>query len=262
MNDSSILLGSEKLGSVLRLCMTSPRNRNALSPALKVELWAEVSRFVGDPKLRCLVLTGYDDMFCSGGDLQSMATDTSTVGVRERIALTHSIIKAISICEKPVVTAVNGPAIGAGFSLALMGDVVLAREDSYFLSAFPRVGVLPDLGLLYTLPKAVGRATAADLVMTNRRIEPPEALARGLVSRVLATTGFDQAVLDIATQIAEGPAVSLGLSKRLMAESFSDSFEEFLLKESMAQAIVFGTNDFREGLDAYADKRPANFVGR
>lgn len=252
---------SERHGGVLLLRLNSPGNRNAISAEMKQALLQEARRFTEDAALRCLLITGCDDIFCAGGDLRNMRTDCSTVGVRERMALTHACIKLLMACEKPVVTAVNGAAVGAGLSLALIGDVVLAREDAYFMAGFPKVGVLPDMGLLYTLPRAVGRVQASDILMTNRRIEAHEALAIGLSSRVLPAQGFQDAALAVAGQIADGPAVSLGLTKTLMAGALKDSFDEFLVKESLAQAVVFGTADFAEGQTAFVEKRRPRFMG-
>ncbi len=252
----------EAAEGVLSVRMNALENRNAIGAEMKQALHAMAQRFAEDDSLRCLLLTGSEDIFCAGGDLRTMQSDRSTVGVRRRMALTHASIRVLMGCEKPVVTAVNGAAVGAGLSLALIGDVVVAAEGAYFMAGFPNVGVLPDMGLLYNLPRAVGRTQANDLLLTNRRVDAAEALALGLVSRVLPREGFHEAALALARRIAAGPSVPFGLAKVLMAGAGKDSFDEFLLKESLAQAVVFGTEDFVEGNAAFMAKRKPRFAGR
>lgn len=256
------VLQAQAVDGVLLLQLRAPEVRNALSAEMKQALHAQARRFVEDDALRCLLITGCDAVFCAGGDLRTMQSDRSTVGVRRRMALTHASIRLLAECEKPVVTAVNGAAVGAGLSLALMGDVVVAAEEAYFMAGFANVGVLPDMGLLYHLPRAVGRVQANDLLLSNRRVAAQEALALGLVSRVLPQAEFLEQALELARGIAAGPSVSFGLARALMAGSYKDSFSEFLLKESLAQAVVFGTDDFAEGVSAFGAKRKPLFAGR
>lgn len=248
--------------AVMVMRMNRPGNRNALSAEMKAALHEGACRYRDDRDLRCLVLTGVDGIFCAGGDLGDMAADRRTTAVLDRMSLTHAALRVLTSCEKPVLCAVNGAAVGAGLSLALAGDVVVAAEDAWFLPGFPKVGVLPDLGLLYHLPRAVGMVQAKDLLFTNRRVPSHEALAMGLVSRVLPARGFHDAALELATSIASGPTVSMGLAKGLLRGALQDGFDEFLLKERMAQAVVFGTEDFVEGNTAFRQKRAPRFGGR
>ena len=260
MTDS--ILHAEAFDGVLQLQLRAPEVRNALSAEMKRALHEQARRFVEDDGLRCLLITGCDAVFCAGGDLRTMQSDRSTVGVRRRMALTHASVRLLAECEKPIVTAVNGAAVGAGLTLALMGDVVVAAEDAYFMAGFANVGVLPDMGVLYHLPRTVGRVQANDLLLSNRRVNAQEALELGLVSRVLPADGFLAQAQALARSIAAGPAVSFGLARALMAGAYKDSFGEFLLKESLAQAVVFGTDDFAEGVSAFGDKRKPRFTGR
>jgi 2-(1,2-epoxy-1,2-dihydrophenyl)acetyl-CoA isomerase len=258
MNQVSALLSVERHGAVLRVAMQDAAHRNPLSRAMKLALQAAADEWAQDASLRCFLLTGSEHYFCAGGDLATLAEDRSPIAARARLATSHDLLRTLMETEKPVVTAVNGAAVGAGMSLALVGDVIVASSDAWFAAAFPKVGVLPDFGVLHNLPRAVGINKAKDLLMTGRRVEVQEALDMGLVSRVLPADGFDAAALKIATQLAEGPPVSLGLTKTLL----NTGLQEFLPKESLAQAVVFSTQDFAEGIEAFHQKRSPRFVGK
>lgn len=242
--------------------MNQPELRNPLSPEMKDAFTAGLEDFRRDPAQRVLVITGRESCFCAGGDLRSMDATPGTVATRARMAQSHAFLRAMIAVEKPVIMAVNGAAVGAGTSLAMLGDLIFASEKAWFASGFPKVGVLPDLGLLYTLPRMIGLARAKDFVLSLRRHEAQEALAMGMVSRVLPQDGFLDQVMAIAREMAQGPAVSMGLSKKLMNLGQNESFDSYLVREELAQAVVFGTEDFLEGTRAFREKRAARFTGR
>lgn len=242
--------------------LNQPDLRNPLSPELKAAFTEGLADFTTDPAQRVLVITGTDEVFCSGGDLRSMASTPGTVATRQRMAQSHAFIRAMAAVEKPIVMAVNGAAVGAGASLAMLGDVIVSSDRGWFASGFPKVGVLPDLGLLYTLPRIIGMARAKDFVLTLRRYDAAEALAIGMVSRVLPHDTLLEEVMKLATGMARGPGVSLGLAKRLMNLGMTDTFDSYLVREELGQAVVFGTEDFLEGTRAFLEKRKPRFTGR
>lgn len=242
--------------------MNLPHLRNPLSSELKEAFVDGIVDFAANPEQRVLVITGKDAAFCAGGDLRTMDSTPGTVATRQRMQVSHNFVRRFARVEKPIIMAVNGAAVGAGASLALLGDIVIASGSAYFAAGFPRVGVLPDLGMLWTLPRVIGLARARDFVLTNRSYSAEEALEIGMVSRVLPDEGFLEKVIEIAASIAKGPTVSLGMSKLLMEAGLNDTLDAYLLREETAQAVVFGTEDFREGTLAFREKRKPVFKGR
>lgn len=252
----------ETRGPVAIWRMNNPEIRNPLTTEMKIALGEAAAKFVSDQTLKTLVFTGTGECFCAGGDLRNMADDRSTVAVRTRMQLTHAWMKLLVASEKPMICAVNGAAVGAGTSLALVGDIVVASDRAYFMAGFPKVGVLPDCALLYNLPRAVGLPAAKDFLMTNRRVDAEAALKMGLISRIFPHDELLEGAIAIAQEIAEGPGVSIGLTKSLLNMSQNDSLETFLLREETAQAVVFGTEDFAEGNLAFREKRKPKFKGK
>jgi len=248
-------------GPIGILRMNQPESLNAFSQAIKDGLGQGIFEFLADPGVRVIVLTGTGRAFCAGGDLRTMDGLTS-VATRARMRATHHWLKPLLDAEKPVVTAVNGLAVGAGLSLALTGDVVCASSKAKFKVGFLAIGAAPDLGLAYTLPRAVGMARAKDLILTNREVEALEALNIGLIARIFDDDVLIERSLEVARAIAEGPPVAVGLAKRLLRQGVDASLEGFLDAEAFAQSVAFTSEDFREGLAAFREKRRARFTGK
>jgi 2-(1,2-epoxy-1,2-dihydrophenyl)acetyl-CoA isomerase len=216
---------------------------------------------LGDPEVRAIVLTGTGNAFCAGGDIRMMGQKRAPE-IRRRMQGAYQWLGQFLKCEKPVITAVNGAAAGAGFSMALTGDIIIASREAYFMTAFTKLGACPDLGLLATLPRAIGTARAKDLLMTSRKVSAEEAWQMGLVSRVVAPEQLMATAMETAEAVAAAPTATMGLIKRLMLRSFDPSIDEFLEMEGFAQAIAQTTEDFEEGVAAFRDKRKAKFKGR
>lgn len=260
MSEASVIVTVEGQVAIVRL--NEPKSMNALSADIRESLTREIPRLLDDPAVRCLVITGTGGAFCAGGDIRNMddrrPTDTRARMHRHYKGWVGRLLKA----EKPVVMAVNGAAAGAGVSLALMGDILIASREAYFTTAFARLGVVPDLGLIATLPRAIGMARARDMLLTSRKVPAEEALQMGLVARVVEPDQLMPAVMEAAQALANGPTATLGLIKRLLQRAYEGSFDEYLEAEGFAQAVAMSTSDFAEGVAAFREKRRPKFQGR
>jgi 2-(1,2-epoxy-1,2-dihydrophenyl)acetyl-CoA isomerase len=251
----------ERVGAIAILRLDEPSTLNALSPAIKEGLAAKVPLLLADAAVRTIVLTGTGKAFCAGGDIRAMTEPAGrkAPAVRTRMRAAHSWARALLDCDKPVIAAVNGAAVGGGLALALLADIIIASRDAYFLSGYSRLGALPDLGLLQTLPWAIGSLRAKEMVMLNRRYDALEAQAIGLCNRVVAPEDLIVETLKMAEEIASGPTAMLTMSKVLMKRAYEASVEQFFEQEAIAQAVTFGSDEFSEGVDAFLAKRKPRF---
>lgn len=245
---------------VATLTLNRPDRMNALCPQLFDELTAAIDRALAD-KARALVLTGAGRAFCSGADL---AGDT------ERLADSgamldryyNPLIRKIAGLAIPVVTAINGPAVGAGLGLALAGDIIVMARSAYGLLAFVNIGLVPDAGSTWLVAKAVGRVRALELALLGERLSAEEALAAGLVTRLAADEACLADATAIARKLAAGPSVAIGLIRHQVAAALNATLEETLAIERTNQSIAGGTRDFAEAVKAFGEKRPPVFEGR
>jgi 2-(1,2-epoxy-1,2-dihydrophenyl)acetyl-CoA isomerase len=215
-------------------------------------------------EVRCLVLTGAGRAFCTGANLQGRnkpATGRSNAGAALETGF-HPFLRRIRNLHCPLVTAVNGPAAGAGMSFALLGDMILMARSAYFLQAFRRIGLVPDCGSTWLLPRLVGRARAIELSLMGERLTAEKALEWGLVNRVHDDAVLTDEAMKLARELANGPTVALSLIRRLYWESPENSFEDQLNLEFQSQRIAGAAEDFKEGVSAFLEKRPANFKGK
>ncbi|MCP9628880.1 enoyl-CoA hydratase-related protein [Rhodopseudomonas palustris] len=250
----------ERRDDVMIVRLNSPASRNALQPAVKHQLETRIPELLADASVRCLVITGTGPSFCAGGDISNMA-DRGAPQVRRRMQVTHNWAQRLLAAEKPVIAAVNGSAAGAGFSLALLCDIVLMSDQAYFRAAFPGLGAAPDLGLALTLPRAIGAMRAKDILLTNRRVDAAEAQALGIATRVVPADQLLDAAVALAAELAAGPATSLGLTKMLVNGAFAP-IEQFFALEAFAQGVAFGSDEFAEGVAAFLGKRKPDFKAK
>lgn len=250
-------------GAVAVITLNDPKALNALSPEVKAGLQDAVPKVANDPGVRAIVLTGAGKAFCAGGDIRAMTNveGRKAPAVRDRMRAVHSWGRLLLDCDKPVVAAVNGPAVGGGLALALLADIVIASRDAYFMSGYSKLGVLPDLGVLQTLPWAIGSLRAKEMIMLNRRYTGEEAVAIGLANRAVAPEALMTEALAVADELASGPTAMLTMSKVMMKRAFESSVEEFFEREAVSQTVAFGSAEFSEGVDAFLAKRKPKFHG-
>lgn len=251
----------EKKNAVAWIRLNMPKKMNALEAGLFTELSAAVSAAAADAEVKCVVLTGTGPAFCAGGDINRFNEGFTLDSGREYVKAFNPFTRELVNMEKPTIAAVNGYAVGAGFCLAMLCDVIYAREDAKFGMAFRNVGLLPDLAGMYFLPRLVGLSKAKELIFTGRNIDAVEAERIGVVSRVFSADTFADGVEQAAEKIASGPAFALKEAKKVVNESMLMSLEELLLTESYAQGMCFQTADVAEGVRAFLEKRKPQFQG-
>lgn len=262
------VLGVDRSGGVLTLTLNRPERLNSLDDALLSALLEGLRTAQEDAAVRAVVITGAGRGFCAGADLTQTTMRGGGAGaggagtaVRAHLQEHYRpLITGIRELEKPVVAAVNGVAAGAGMSLALACDLRIAAESASFLQAFVRIGLVPDAGSTYFLPRLVGTAKAMELAMLGERISAAEALSVGLVNRVVPDASLAAETAALAGRLAEGPR-SLGLIKRAVYLSSESDLRTQLAHEEDLQALAAGTADFAEGVAAFLEKRPARFTG-
>ncbi|MBI4083405.1 MAG: enoyl-CoA hydratase/isomerase family protein [Candidatus Lambdaproteobacteria bacterium] len=253
-------------GPVATLRLNRPAQYNALDERLALELDAALGEIAAAPALRALVLTGAGEAFCAGGDVKGFLA--AGEGVADHIARLvpafHGALLRLVRLPIPVLAAVNGVAAGAGMSLALACDLVLAREDARFAVAYGGIGATPDGGCTWFLPRIVGLRRAMELIATNRTLSAQEALAWGLANRLAGADAFAAETRALAAQLAQAPTLAVGRAKALLLASSGgeDGLAAHLDREAQAIVASARSADFREGLRAFAGKRPARFEGR
>ncbi len=216
-------------------------------------------------EVRCVVLTGAGRAFCTGANLQGRNQQQKPGRSNAGAALEtgfHPLLRRIRSLHCPLVTAVNGPAAGAGMSLALMGDMIVCARSAYFLQAFRRIGLVPDCGSTWLLPRLVGKARAIELSLMGERLPAEKAFEWGLVNRLHDDADLMEEAMKLARELASGPTVALSLIRKLYWESGENSYEDQLNLEFQSQRIAGQSEDFREGVTAFLEKRPAKFAGK
>ncbi|MDO8421061.1 MAG: enoyl-CoA hydratase/isomerase [Parvibaculum sp.] len=252
-------------GHVATLTLNHPEVMNAVSMEMLGGLMKAMDE-VEDPAngARCLVMTGEGRGFCTGANLQGRSDNGNSGRSDAGSALEsayHPFLRRLRNLKMPFVTAVNGPAAGVGMSFAMMGDLILCAKSSYFLQAFRRIGLVPDGGSTWILPRLVGKARAMELSLLGEKLPAETALAWGLVNRVYDDATLMEEAKKLALDLANGPTVSLSLIRQLYWESTDNTYEEQLNLERQLQRTAGNSADFKEGVRAFLEKRPAKFKG-
>lgn len=251
------------VSGVAMLVLDLPDMRNAMSGEMTASWVRAVDQLANDPEVRAVVVTGEGSAFCAGGDTAWLAgePDATVDELRSRMLPFYRAWLSIRRLEVPTIAAINGPAIGAGLTLALACDIRYAARGARMGVPFVRLGLHPGMATTYLLPDVVGAAAARDLLLTGRLVDADEALGLGLVSRVLDPEGFRDQVVATAAEVAGGAPIATRLTKVALARGHA-SVEACLDWEALAQPITLATADLQEGLRAVQEKRPPAFEGR
>ena len=251
-----------KKEGVATVSFNRPEVYNALNDEITYELQDVLKAIAKDDEVRVVVLTGVGKAFCSGQDLK----DSSKQGKRSFMDSLHKrynpIVAAMRSLPKPIVCRLNGVAAGAGCSLALACDIIVASEEATLIEVFVNIGLVPDSGSAYFLPRLVGMAKAFELCSMGQRVKAQEALHLGLVNKVVAAAELDEAVKQYTDYFAVAPTKAIGLIKKMLNKSTTASLDEMLEYEAYCQEIAGATHDHKEGVQAFLEKRKPAFLGK
>jgi 2-(1,2-epoxy-1,2-dihydrophenyl)acetyl-CoA isomerase len=251
----------EREGAVARLILNRPDAGNAIDVALARALHEAAIAIDIDQTIRCLIIRGAGRMFCAGGDVRALhaAGDRLPALLTEITSHLHAAYVRLARLSKPVIVAVHGAAAGAGVGLACIGDIVLATREASFTLAYPAIGLSPDGGASWLLPRLIGMRRTQEWFLSNRRMPAEEAAAIGLITRVVADA-LDDEVGTLAQSLASAATGAAGVTKRLLLEACQTGLEAQLEAEALAITVQSRTAEAREGLGALAGKRLANFA--
>jgi 2-(1,2-epoxy-1,2-dihydrophenyl)acetyl-CoA isomerase len=251
-----------KAGPVATVTMNRPEALNFLDPIMAQEIERALADLEKDEEVRAVVVTGAGRAFCAGGDVKFMKQEWPVYDLVVRMERVTGFIKAMLDLPKPIIASVNGPAVGAGCNIALAADLVLASEKATFCQVFTRIGLIPDCGGIYLLPRRVGMTKAKELILTARTIEAGEAERIGLVNRVVPAEALEEETRKLAAELASGPTMAVGIAKRLLNQSYESDFETILRAENSNQVLLRKAEDHREGVRAFFEKRKPEFKGK
>lgn len=258
---SPTTLSLERSAGVAVVTLDRPGIKNALSPAMADELTALFTQMAHDDSLRAVVLTGAGGDFCAGGDVKAMGGGGPRTHEQRYAGMQRyrRLVNALLGLDKPVIAALDGVAYGAGFSMALTADIVLVSTRVRLAMVFHRIGLVPDLGAWYTLPRVVGLQRAKELVFSAREVGAQEALQMGLALEVLTPEALLPRALALARSFEGASAIALSLSKRALQASLQSDLDSMLDLEAAGQAIASGSDYTREAVRRFAGKEPAQF---
>ena len=252
----------EKIDAVGKITLNRPEKYNSFVREMALALQDTLKNCANDDSIRCILITGAGKAFCAGQDLKE-ATDPKEPEI-EQIVREHynPIIKKIRQIEKPIIAAVNGVAAGAGANLALACDIVIATQSAKFIQAFSKIGLIPDSGGTYFLPRLIGLPKAAAIMMTGHPVSAKKAERMGMIYAVCEDAEFEIKSLELAKSISEMPTKGLGYTKKLLNHSLNNTLEDQLDLEAETQSLSAKSEDHKEGIQAFLEKRKPVFTGK
>ena len=252
----------EKIGAIGKITLNRPDKYNAFVRGMALELQKKLDECRSDETIRCIIISGSEKAFCAGQDLKE-ATDPNGPTIEEIVQQHYNpIIKKIREIEIPVIAAVNGVAAGAGANVALACDIVVAAKSATFIQAFSKIGLIPDSGGTYFLPRLIGIQKAAALMMTGEAVSAEKAETLGMIYAVYEDSEFETSAMKLAEAISSMPTKGLGYTKKLLSQTFNNSLEEQLSLEAKTQALSASSKDHQEGIKAFMEKRTPQFTGK
>ena len=252
----------DRADAVATVTLNRPEARNALDARMREELVAACDELENDETVRAIILTGAGGHFCAGGDVKSMTRRHTAAEGRARVELLNRFVLRLFNFPKPTLAMVEGFAVGAGCNIALGCDIVIASERARFGEVFAKIGLVPDGGGTWLLPRLVGLSKAKELVFTADIIDAAEALRIGLVNRVVPATELEVTTRTLAARIAAGPPNTLALAKTQLNRAGTMDLPAALEMEAFAQGQAITSEDHAEGVRAFLEKRPPKFLGR
>lgn len=257
---SSILLKIEN--SIATITLNRPEVFNSFNREMALLMQNTLDQCAKDENVRAIVITGAGKAFCAGQDLKEVTTPELNPGFRKILEEHYNpIVSRIRSIEKPIIAAVNGVAAGAGANIALACDIVIAAENAAFIQAFSKIGLVPDSAGTFFLPRLIGFQKASALMMLGDKVSATEALNMGMIYKIFEAEVFEAEVQKIATTLANMPTKAIGLTKKLLNESMSNNLQQQLALESDLQIDASSSNDYREGVNAFMEKRTPEFKG-
>lgn len=252
---------TETKDRVLTIRLHEPDKRNALTTELRQELLAVLTKAEQNENIRAIVLTGEGKGFSAGGDLNAIK-DLEPLEGRKRLQSSHPLIHKMLEIEKPIIAAVNGAAAGAGFSIVLLCDYVLAAEEAFFIQSFVHVGLVPDFAAIHFLPTLIGVQRAKELMFLGDRVTAEDAHRLGIVNKVVSGEDLMDEAGKIANRLANNAPLSIAFTKKMMNNHINQNLNVLLEMEAQAQDLCFQSEDFKEGVKAFFEKRKPNFTGK
>ncbi|WP_217586293.1 enoyl-CoA hydratase/isomerase family protein [Lentibacillus saliphilus] len=250
----------ERADGIATITLNRPQAFNAFTPTMNQEIIKALKDATKDAAVRAIVITGQGRAFCAGEDLGGVDDETDHAAfLRERY---HPMMRLIKETPKPIIAAINGTAAGAGMSLALAADFRLVKADAKLISAFMNIGLIPDSGFLYELPRLVGYAKALEIAVLGESLSGQDAYDIGLATEVFSADEWEEKVQSFSHALAQKPTKAFSLIKRYMMDGMHEAYEVMLEKEAQAQRIAGKSADHTEGLQAFKEKREAQFTGQ
>lgn len=260
MSSNSIELNIENKVAYIKL--NRPEVFNSFNREMALSLQNVLDNCANDENVRAIVLTGNGKAFCAGQDLKEVTSPELNPGFRKILEEHYNpIIQKIRSIEKPIIAAVNGVAAGAGANIALACDIVVASELASFIQAFSKIGLIPDSGGTFFLPRLIGFQKASALMMLGDKVSALEALNMGMIYKIFPVGIFDEEVKSLAENLAQMPTKAIGLTKRLLNQSMTNNLEQQLALESDLQIEASSSYDYNEGVTAFVEKRKPEFKG-